>query len=80
MKTLSNGWKIPADRSQALEMLNDFEKNLKEMELENPIFIFKDNMQNGILFKAASLDATNHLTTYINLFMSAQELREYINQ
>jgi hypothetical protein len=80
MKTLSNGWKIPTDKNQALDMLKDFEKNLREMELENPIMIFKDNIQSGILFKAASLDANNHLMTYINLYMSAQELREYLNQ
>jgi hypothetical protein len=79
MKTLSNGWKFPTDKEKASEMLRDFEKNLKEMELENPILIFKDNIQNGILFKAASLDANNHLTTYINLYMSAMELREYLN-
>ncbi len=79
MKTLSNGWKIPTDRDKALEMLRDFEKNLNEMELENPILIFKENMQKGILFKAASLDANNQLTTYINLYMSAIELREFLN-
>ena len=79
MKTLSNGWKIPTDRDMALEMLRDFEKNLNEMELENPILIFKENMQKGILFKAASLDANNQLTTYINLYMSAIELREFLN-
>ena len=60
-------------------MLRDFEKNLNEMELENPILIFKENMQKGILFKAASLDANNQLTTYINLYMSAIELREFLN-
>ena len=79
MKTLSNGWKIPTDRDMALEMLRYFEKNLNEMELENPILIFKENMQKGILFKAASLDANNQLTTYINLYMSAIELREFLN-
>ena len=79
MKTLSNGWKIPTDRDKALEMLRDFEKNLNEMELENPILIFKENMQKGILFKAASLDANNQLTTYINLYMSAIELRQFLN-
>jgi len=79
MKTLSNGWKIPTDKEKAFEMLNDFEKNLKEMELENPILIFKDNIQNGILFKAASLDANNHLTTYINLYMSTIELRKFLS-
>ncbi len=79
MKTLSNGWKIPTDKDKALEMLKDFEKNLKEMELENPILIFKENIQNGILFKAASLDANNHLTTYINLYISTIELKEFLN-
>lgn len=78
MGTLSNGWKIPTDIEEMKILLNDFERNIVQMEKENPLTIFKENMENGILYKASLQDATNHLNTFTSLYLSAMELREMI--
>jgi hypothetical protein len=78
MGTLSNGWKVPTDIEEMKILLNDFERNIVQMEKENPLTIFKENMENGILYKASLQDATNHLNTFTSLYLSAMELREMI--
>ena len=78
MATLSNGWKVPTDKEEMKILLNDFERNINQMEKENPLTIFKENMENGILYKASLQDATNHLNTFTSLYLSAMELREMI--
>ena len=61
-------------------LLDDFERNIVQMEKENPLIIFKENMENGILYKASLQDATNHLNTFTSLYLSAMELREMISK
>jgi hypothetical protein len=61
-------------------LLNDFERNIVQMEKENPLTIFRENMENGILYKASVQDATNHLNTFTSLYLSAMELREMISK
>jgi hypothetical protein len=78
MEKLSNGWKIPSSTDEIKALLADFERNITEMEKENPLTIFRENMENGILFKAALQDAMNQLNTFSNLYMSAAELREIL--
>ncbi|MDZ4725957.1 MAG: hypothetical protein SH817_07360 [Leptospira sp.] len=77
---LSNGWKIPTELSEMKEMHSSFLKTLNEMELENPLTVFREHMENGLLFKAGLQDATNQLNTYANLYMSAMELRDAITK
>ncbi len=78
MNRLANGWKIPSTVSEKIELLSSYQKTLEQMETENPISIFKEHMENGLLHKAALQDAMNQLTTYANLFQSAKELTELI--
>jgi len=80
MATLSNGWKVPTDTEEMKTLLDDFERNIVQMEKENPLTIFKENMENGILYKASLQDATNHLNTFTSLYLSAMELREMISK
>jgi hypothetical protein len=80
MATLSNGWKIPTDKEEMKTLLNDFERNIVQMEKENPLAIFRENMENGILYKASVQDAMNHLNTFTSLYLSAMELREMISK
>jgi len=75
---LSNGWKIPVSLEEMREMKSSFDKTISEMELENPLIIFREHMENGLLFKAGFQDALNHLQTYSNLYMSSIELRDAI--
>lgn len=78
MSRLTNGWKIPVSIDEKRELKQSYDKTLREMESENPILIFKEHMQNGLLHKAALQDALNQLTTYANLYQSAKELEELI--
>ncbi len=78
MEKLSNGWKIPSDINEIKALLADFERNILEMEKENPLTLFRENMENGILYKAALQDATNQLSTFSSLYLSAAELREIL--
>jgi hypothetical protein len=78
LSRLSNGWKIPAEISEMKEMRDSFEKTLREMESENPLIIFREHMENGLLFKAGLQDSLNQINTYANLFMSALELKDAI--
>jgi hypothetical protein len=80
MATLSNGWKVPTDKEEMKTLLIDFERNINQMEKENPLTIFKENMENGILYKASVQDAMNHLNTFTSLYLSAMELREIISK
>ena len=80
MATLSNGWKVPTDTEEMKTLLDDFERNIVQMEKENPLTIFKENMENGILYKASLQDATNHLNTFTSLYLSAMELIEMISK
>ncbi len=80
MATLSNGWKVPTDNEEMKTLLIDFERNINQMEKENPLTIFKENMENGILYKASVQDAMNHLNTFTSLYLSAMELREIISK
>lgn len=50
------------------------------MESENPLTIFREHMDNGLLFKAGLQDAMNQLTTFANLYMSILELKEEIKK
>jgi hypothetical protein len=78
MSRLSNGWKIPESLTEKRELLASFEKTIGEMESENPLTIFREHMESGLLFKAGLQDAMNQLTTFANLCMSATELRDAI--
>lgn len=80
MEKLSNGWKVPAGEDEIKALLADFERNMTEMEKENPLTIFRENMENGILFKAALQDAMNQLNTFSNLYLSAAELKEILTK
>jgi len=77
---LSNGWKIPTEISEMKEMKESFEKTLREMESENPLTIFREHMENGLLFKAGLQDALNQVNTFANLLVSATELNEAITK
>jgi hypothetical protein len=78
MSRLSNGWKIPTEISEMIEMQTSFEKTLKEMESENPLTIFREHMENGLLFKAGLQDALNQINTFANLYISSMELKTAI--
>lgn len=78
MSKLSNGWNIPTEINKMQEMLDDFQRNLKEMEKDNPLTIFRENMESGLLYKASLQDALNQLNTYTSLYISAVELSEII--
>lgn len=78
MSRLSNGWKIPVTLAEKQELLESFEKTITSMESENPLTIFREHMDSGLLFKAGLQDATNQLTTFANLYMSVLELRDAI--
>ena len=80
MSRLSNGWKIPTEISEMKEMKESFEKTLREMESENPLTIFREHMENGLLFKAGLQDALNQVNTFANLLVSATELNEAITK
>jgi len=77
---LTNGWKIPTDIQEMKTMKESFEKTLLEMESENPLTIFREHMENGLLFKAGLQDALNQVNTYANLFISSLELKEAISK
>ncbi|TGL62202.1 hypothetical protein EHQ58_03080 [Leptospira ognonensis] len=79
MSRLSNGWKIPTDIAEMKEMKASFEKTIHEMESENPLTIFREHMESGLLFKAGLQDALNQVNTFANLYISASELQEAIN-
>lgn len=78
---LTNHMKVPQEKEQAIELLNSFHKTLSEMETdkENPCLTFRQNMEEGYLFNAALKDATNVLQVYANLYQSAKELKEIID-
>lgn len=80
MSRLSNGWKIPADLPEMDKMYVSFKETLSEMESENPLTIFREHMENGLLFKSGLQDALNQLNTYANLYVSAQELKAAIDK
>lgn len=80
MSRLTNGWKIPIGLAEKQELLASFTKTVEEMESENPLLVFREHMDAGLLFKAGLQDAMNHLTTYANLYMSILELREAIQK
>jgi len=80
LSRLSNGWKIPTEISEMRKMKESFEKTLSEMESENPLVVFREHMENGLLFKAGLQDALNQVNTFANLFMSASELNEAIKK
>ncbi|TGN20990.1 hypothetical protein [Leptospira idonii] len=77
---LSNGWKIPQSLDEKKEMFASFQKTLSEMESENPLTVFREHMENGLLFKAGLQDALNQLNTFANLYASASELKEAISK
>ncbi len=77
---MTNGWKIPTDIQEMKTMKESFEKTLLEMESENPLTIFREHMENGLLFKAGLQDALNQVNTYANLFISSLELKEAISK
>jgi tRNA(Ile2) C34 agmatinyltransferase TiaS len=79
---LTNLMKVPQDKESAMELLASLEKTLRELEeeKENPILVFKENMDNGYLYAAAIKDATNSLNVYAGLYQSAKELREIIEK
>lgn len=78
MSRLSNGWKIPSDLEEMREMKASFEKTIQEMESENPLTIFREHMESGLLFKAGLQDALNQVNTFANLYISAAELQQAI--
>lgn len=77
---LTNHMKVPQDKESAVELLNSLRKTIHELEEENenPCVIFRNSMEEGYLFNAALKDATNALTVYANLYQSAKELDEII--
>ncbi|ABZ98782.1 hypothetical protein EHQ92_16810 [Leptospira biflexa] len=80
MSRLSNGWKVPESLSDKKELLDSYQKTVNSMESENPLTIFREHMDNGLLFKAGLQDAMNQLTTFANLYMSIIELKEEISK
>lgn len=80
MSRLSNGWKVPESLEDKKELLESYQKNVNSMESENPLTIFREHMDNGLLFKAGLQDAMNQLTTFANLYMSIIELKEEISK
>ncbi|MDF3821373.1 hypothetical protein P3G55_15830 [Leptospira sp. 96542] len=80
MSRLSNGWKIPESLVEKQELMESFQTTVMEMEKENPLTIFREHMDNGLLFKAGLQDATNQLTTFANLYMSILELKAEIQK
>lgn len=77
---LSNGWKIPSSLEEMKELRSSFLKTIQDMESENPLSIFREHMENGLLFKAGLQDALNQVNTFANLYMSAIELQEEIKK
>lgn len=75
---LTNGWNVPSTLEEMEEQYREFSRNLTEMEKENPLIIFRENMENGIIYKASLQDASNHLSTYSSLYISTKELEELI--
>ncbi|XDD45768.1 hypothetical protein AB3N60_13765 [Leptospira sp. WS39.C2] len=80
MSRLSNGWKVPESLEDKKELLESYQKTVESMESENPLTIFREHMDNGLLFKAGLQDAMNQLTTFANLYMSIIELKEEITK
>lgn len=80
MSRLSNGWKVPESLEDKKELLESYQKTVESMESENPLTIFREHMDNGLLFKAGLQDAMNQLTTFANLYMSITELKEEIKK
>ena len=79
MIKLTNGWKVPGELEEMNNMLSDFQRNLAQMENENPLTIFRENMEKGLLYKASLQDAMNQLNTYTSLYISSMELKELIS-
>ncbi|PJE01591.1 MAG: hypothetical protein CK427_10575 [Leptospira sp.] len=77
---LTNLMKVPETLVLAEELLASLQKTLIELENpdENPVTIFKKNMEEGFLFPAALKDATNAVTVYANIYQSILELKEII--
>lgn len=80
MSRLSNGWKVPESLEDKKELLESYQKTVESMESENPLTIFREHMDNGLLFKAGLQDAMNQLTTFANLYMSIIELKSEITK
>ncbi|MGV3667705.1 MAG: hypothetical protein ACO1NV_16385 [Leptospira bouyouniensis] len=80
MSRLSNGWKVPESLEDKKELLESYQNTVNSMESENPLTIFREHMDNGLLFKAGLQDAMNQLTTFANLYMSIIELKEEIKK
>ncbi|XDD42137.1 hypothetical protein AB3N58_12635 [Leptospira sp. WS60.C2] len=80
MSRLSNGWKVPESLEDKIELLDSYQKTVESMESENPLTIFREHMDNGLLFKAGLQDAMNQLTTFANLYMSIIELKAEIQK
>ena len=80
MIKLTNGWNVPGELEEMKNMLSDFQRNLAQMENENPLTIFRENMENGLLYKASLQDAMNQLNTYTSLYISSMELKELISK
>lgn len=80
MGRLSNGWKVPESLSDKKELMESYQKTVESMEAENPLTIFREHMDNGLLFKAGLQDAMNQLTTFANLYMSIIELKAEIEK
>lgn len=60
--------------------MESYQKTVESMEAENPLTIFREHMDNGLLFKAGLQDAMNQLTTFANLYMSIIELKAEIEK
>ncbi|MBM9546553.1 hypothetical protein JWG40_05960 [Leptospira sp. 201903074] len=80
MSRLSNGWKVPESLVDKQELMESYQKTVESMEAENPLSIFREHMDNGLLFKAGLQDAMNQLTTFANLYMSIIELKAEIEK
>ncbi|TGL39885.1 hypothetical protein [Leptospira perdikensis] len=80
MSRLSNGWKVPETLLDKKELMESYQKTVESMEAENPLTIFREHMDNGLLFKAGLQDAMNQLTTFANLYMSIIELKAEIEK
>ena len=80
MSRLSNGWKIPESLDDKIELMESYQKTVGSMEAENPLTIFREHMDNGLLFKAGLQDAMNQLTTFANLYMSIIEIKKEIEK
>ena len=77
-RRLPNGFPIPDIFEEQKKLLQSMKDSLVSMESENPLQVFRENMESGFLIKAAQTDAQNALNTFVQLYLSAEELKKFM--